>query len=357
MIPGYSDIVRLPRLGKIRLGEKGISQSGKEYPRALDHFNFKDAPAVEAVYGAACKEIDVMFPCEDESKFFDPALRSYGKSRGLFCSSRDGLTAMRVRLGISDGTFGKTPKGQPFDPQGEEYIKRTGEDIAVGEMFEIPCQHLECPFYEHKLCRATTRLLVLLPKVDGFGCWEIDTTSRNGTINLQSYIAAIRAAAGRVSMIPIKLKLQPQEVQVEGKKKVVYVLVPVFEGNLMALLAYAKKLPAPAQVALPAPTIEDTPDDLMPRAGEALDERLGIKQPEVPKPEVAAAARARVGAQQPPQATAKQPVQPVAESEEMEGDGQEPDEPDVQPPQHQAQTQAAKPVTPTTTAPRKRPWG
>lgn len=30
--------LRLPRAGMIRLGEKGVSKSGKEYPRELDYF-------------------------------------------------------------------------------------------------------------------------------------------------------------------------------------------------------------------------------------------------------------------------------------------------------------------------------
>ena len=65
MIPGISDVARLPRLGKIRLGEKRVAQSGKEYPAALDHFNFTDAPDLLKMFGANCKEIDVIIPNEN----------------------------------------------------------------------------------------------------------------------------------------------------------------------------------------------------------------------------------------------------------------------------------------------------
>ena len=51
MIPGVTDKSRLPRLGKIRLGEKATAQSGKQYPRALDHFSLVDAPDVAQIYG------------------------------------------------------------------------------------------------------------------------------------------------------------------------------------------------------------------------------------------------------------------------------------------------------------------
>ena len=49
-IKGLSDKRRLPRLGKIRLGVKAISQkSGKEYPKETDYFVCP--PEVQAVYG------------------------------------------------------------------------------------------------------------------------------------------------------------------------------------------------------------------------------------------------------------------------------------------------------------------
>ena len=38
MIKGISEIRRLPRLGKIRLGEKKTAESGKEYPVETSHF-------------------------------------------------------------------------------------------------------------------------------------------------------------------------------------------------------------------------------------------------------------------------------------------------------------------------------
>ena len=37
-IIGLSEKLRLPRRGKIRLGEKKVSAKGKEYPSALDYF-------------------------------------------------------------------------------------------------------------------------------------------------------------------------------------------------------------------------------------------------------------------------------------------------------------------------------
>src|SRR3990167_11063762 len=142
MIPGISDVRRLPRLGKIRLGMKRTSDAGKAYPAALDHFNFKDAPGVEAIYGANCSEIDIVIPVEDSNVFFPQALKAY-RSSGLFCRCDDGQTATRVRVGPDE-------KGQPRDAQGEAWLAKTGEAVDVGDMFEMPCPHHECPFFERK---------------------------------------------------------------------------------------------------------------------------------------------------------------------------------------------------------------
>lgn len=280
MIKGISDIRRLPRLGKIRLGEKAESSQGKMYPKALDHFNFKDAPEVGKVYGDKAIELDIMLPHEDPEVFFSQARRAYRKS-GLFCKCSNGTDATRVRLGASDGVNTRVPKGEPYDPTGEQYLKETGEAVGIGEMYELPCPGEECQFTESKMCKPTAILMVMLPKVPGFGCYQITTGSINTIIDLNSYIDAIRAAAGRISMIPLKLRLVPKQVQVEGKAKTIHYLTMVYEGTIQSLIAAAHKIPAPVRLALPAMSDleREVPEDLMPAGGAALDAALK------PKPE------------------------------------------------------------------------
>lgn len=275
MIPGISGIRRLPRLGIIRLGEKKQGERGA-YPSALDHFLLKDAPAAEAVYGKECRSLDIVFPTENPEVFFGQDLRAYRKS-GLFCKCSDGHTATRVRLGLSDGLNTKTPKGQPYDPVGEDHLKKTGEDVEVGRMFEMPCLYPECSFFAGKFCKGIGRLLFLLPKVPAFGCWQITTTSWNSMVAINSYVQTVREAAGRVSFIPFKLNLVPQQARVEGKAKTIHVLQVVFEGGLGDLLKYRRKeLAAPIPAAsLPEPSDKEVPDDLVANEGAALDAELG----------------------------------------------------------------------------------
>lgn len=323
MIPGISDVRRLPRLGKIRLGEKK-GEPGHQYPSALDHFSFKDVPWVQDVYGDACKELDIIFPIENQEVFFNQALRAYRKS-GLFCKCEDGVTATRIRVGPSDGTNPKGPaKGQPLDPDGEEFLKEMEllEDINVGDMFEMPCPHTECFFFQKKLCKGVGKLFFMLPKVPKFGCYEIDTTSMNGMVAINSYLDAIRGVAGRVSRIPLKLRLVPKKVQPEGKAKTIFFLEIVYEGTVQQLQKVALALPAPAPAAV-LPTKkeaeEPVPEDLYAQGGQVLEDVVGADKSAPPPPPAASAADAKdlLGgkkevAQAPKPAAAAPPVPPAA---------------------------------------------
>jgi hypothetical protein len=229
-IKGVSDIRRLPRLGKIRLGEKALAQSGKEYPKAVDYFVCPDE--VKKVYGEKPRVLDIMFPVEDTNIFFPQWYKRYGASTGLICKG-DGETAIMV------------------DPE-------------TGEMQEIECCPDECEWYAKKHCRRLANLQFLLPKVPGLGVWQIDTTSFYSIVNLNSAIEMIRAVAGRIRMIPLQLVLKPQEVAPDGKKKTVYVLDLIAPFTLQKLVAVGQAN-APAFL-LPPVDENERPEDLYPDA-------------------------------------------------------------------------------------------
>lgn len=321
MIKGYSDQRRLPRLGKIRLGEKRKNASEKEYPVALDHFNFADAPEVAKVYGDNCKELDVILPVEDTDVFFRQARIAYTKS-GWWCRSDDGETAFRVRRGPSDGA-GRIPKGQPLDPFGEKFIGEQKLDVPVGTIFPLPCAGDECPYAKApaKDCRPIARLLVLLPKVPLLGCWQITTSSWNSMVRLNSYIDVVRNIAGRVSMIPLTLRLVEHEAAPDGKKKKVHVLELYFPGSPDQLRNTAAKLSAPMpRTALPAPgeIDEDVPEDLVSatvlETGEPKAARPAIEPPKRKAANEAkpAAAEANAPAAEPKQEELPGPAQSKA---------------------------------------------
>lgn len=228
MIKGVSDVRRLPRLGKIRLGVKEeSSRTGNPYPRAVDYFVCPEP--VQKIYGPQPRQLDVMFPLDDLEIVFPQWYASYGQGTGLKCKG-DGETAWRV-----------------------------GPD---GSLVEVECAPDECEDYQRQHCRRLGRLQVLLPRVPGVGVWEIATTSFHSIVNINSYLELVRGVAGRIALIPLTLYLEAREVQPEGKKKVVHVMNLRFEGTMQELMRY-RHAPKPTFLLAP-PDDNDRPEDLYP---------------------------------------------------------------------------------------------
>jgi hypothetical protein len=122
-----------------------------------------------------------------------------------------------------------------------------------------------------------------------------------------SQIELIKGLLGRISLVPLKLRLVPLTVQPLGlPKKVVHVLQLQVEATLFELRRQALALPMP-QVALAALDDAEEPGDL-----EAEAEAFFDKQEEEPFPEEAAK----------PEPRAAEPVPAVEPtSEPAQGDG------------------------------------
>lgn len=276
-IPGITDRSRLPRLGKVRLGEKRESKSGKEYPAKLDHFNFKDCPEIAKLYPGECREIyPIYLPADDEDVFFPTARKAY-RSSGLFCACNDGETATRVF--------------SPNDEQGVEYLKQVGQEVKEGEMFDLPCPAEDCPYVSDKYCKPVGRLFIIIPNVPRFGVYEISTSSFNSMVNILSDTRAIRRAVGTVANVPLALRLEPLIVQPGGKKTTVFVLKLEYKGSVYDLAKLGRQIEGkPGLLGIPAPG-DPVPDDIMPRGGESLEAKLSgqptvaMPQPLPPEPE------------------------------------------------------------------------
>lgn len=301
-LTGYTDKVRIKRLGKIRLGKKSISKrSGKEYPEALDHFNFIDAPAVEKVYGDNCRSlVPVYLPFNPEGRARDPLTgreawnfdncwqtsRSSYKSAGLFCRCDERTAipdaegelqyaARRGNKGLADKDGRHTKKGQPIDKQGWTYLKENELQVDVGDMFEMPCPGDECPYWTHSLCKPIGTLDLYLPNVMGRGIWTLQTGSFHSIRNIESVLQQLAEdMSGQVTGVPLVLNLKPQDAQVEGRKKVIFVLELICPLNVQQLAGLKRKaLDTGSFTVLDAlpPASEPIPDDLIPKGGEQLD--------------------------------------------------------------------------------------
>jgi hypothetical protein len=243
-IKGISDRRRLPRLGKIHTGIKAKNKEGVEYPKAVDYFVCP--PEVQKVYGKQPKELKIMFPLEDETIWASQFYRCYSSSRGLVCKG-DGETA---RMLI------------------DEHDNMANRDSQKTEFQTVECKGRDCPHYGIR-CREVMMLQFLLPDVPGLGIYQLDTGSINSMININSAIELIRSITGRISMIPLTLVLEDQEVSPEGKKKTVHVLNLKFEARLADLAQKYKALPGPVDL----PDAEDEiPDLIIPEEQEPVKE-------------------------------------------------------------------------------------
>lgn len=346
-IPGVTDRARLPRLGVIRLGEKRESKSGKEYPAALDHFNFRDCPELAEMFGNECRELyPVMLPADDEEIWFPTSRSAYGQS-GLYCRCSDGETAFRVF--------------KPEDQQSVAYLKsRPDIKVEPGDLFELPCPAEACVWQQKGACKNLGRLFIMLPNVPRFGVYEIRTSSFNSIVNVLNVARAVHNMISRVTGVPFALRVEPIQVQPDGRAKTVHVLNLECRASLVQLAGIRKRLAAAGGSAIAmieAP--EDTPEDLFPHGGQALDDTL--TQRALPLPRAARTTAELAQQMRPSQQTQPEILRPENQPEREEEEenfgppqNQEPQPPPptvVEPPRNPIRRPPRPPIQPPSPAP------
>lgn len=250
-IKGISEIRRFSRGGKIRLGEKRMSQGGKEYPAKLDYFLFDPEderllPFLKQKFGDKPRRLKIAFPSEDAGVVYPQFYKLYTAS-GLQCKG-DGETATRV--------------------------------VAGGSMIDLDCPgpdlcdlSIEKGSHGKPGCKRIATLQFFLVELEQLFTWQISTTSFHSIVNVNSGLELLRQIAGRISFVPIDLCLKPVTIQPDGKKQVAYVLDLVIPVGLQHLNALRPLVGPHAVASLPAP--DDTiPDDLYPAsqiAGPVVD--------------------------------------------------------------------------------------
>ncbi len=236
-IKGISDQLRLPRLGKIRLGIM-VEDAREPYPQPVDYFVCPEP--VQKVFGEKPRELPVMFPSEDDEKWASQFYRCYSRSRGLVCKG-DGQKASA----LVDKYTGHLA---------HKYSHRT-------ETREINCNPECCPAYSNGRCRRVMNLQFLLPDVPGLGIWQLDSSSYHSISNVNSGISLVKALCGHIAMIPLVLRVVSQRAHPNGVGKTVYVLSLDMVGTLAGLMQTGQQ--RSPKVSLPD-SDDDAPDDLFP---------------------------------------------------------------------------------------------
>ena len=245
-IKGLSDVRRLPRLNKIRLGIKATSdRTGGEYPEETPYFVCP--PEVVKIYGDKPTELDVMLPIEDTDICLPQAYEWYGNTAGLKCRG-DGEIAFRA------------------DPKTHAFAER-----------ECPCEMLDVA----NGCKQRMHLRVILHKVNVGGVYQIDTSSINSIIDINSSIFYVRALVGRVALVPLKLKRRLMETHHLGKKQIHYPMIFELEADVTLLNSLREStgriLESCKQYSLPAPVTENPAldaDVIIPHLKDTLKSRF-----------------------------------------------------------------------------------
>jgi hypothetical protein len=246
----------LPRLGKIHLGEKKKNAQGVEYPTAVDYFVCP--PEVSEIFGDKPKSLRIMFPTDDTEQFASQFYRAYSSTRGLICKGNGETAEMLV------------------DSKTKKIADHTAQTT---ELIECECLGRDCPYYDKK-CKEIMMLQFLIPEAPGLGVYQLDTSSINSIININSAVNLIQRALGRIAMVPLTLTLEPLEVQHDGKKKTVHV-INLKTGVRLSDLAQ-KRLSSPVVGELPEPD-DEVPDLLIPENQEPKMQEAKV-QPEANLP-------------------------------------------------------------------------
>lgn len=227
----YSEVRRLPRLGKIRLGLKVQNQAGKEYPKETEFFVCP--PEVEEVYGENPTELDVMLPSDNPEEVFVQKYAMYGKGAGLKCHGNG--------------------------EQAERYNDKTKQ----WEPMACPCPFLKSDANPAGTCTPQSHLMVMLPKVSMGGCWQITTRSFHATVGINSSLDLIRALAGRIALVPLKLRRVPTVTQYGGTKKTHYILNLILDASLQQIAELRQN---PEHLLIPARYQIEGPVDVNPES-------------------------------------------------------------------------------------------
>jgi len=172
------NVIRLPRIGKIRLGIKKVSKSGKEYPTEVDYFVVPEE--VQARYGKEPKILPVMIPVENEEMFLRQYYGCYGGNQKLKCQG-DGETAARRD--------------------------------ENGSIEEIKCPSPDnCDFGKKNKCSARTDMMFVLPDINCGACYQLSTGSINSDIDIRSGIEMAKYLFGRISWVPMEIRREEMKI-------------------------------------------------------------------------------------------------------------------------------------------------
>lgn len=209
---------RLREIGRIRIGEKGVSSTGKPIPKKLDTFRLTSSDrevltTAAHLFGGAVSE------WEDA-----PAGEQWEVT----------TETAALPIVIPPGGVAMT---QHYELWAGGGCKRRcdGAHELIGDQ---PCV---CD-PEARECKPHTRLSVMLRDLPGLGVWRLDTSGWYAAVELAGAIEMVEWAAQSGRMLPARLRLEQRSVKREGEQ-VRRFAVPVIDLDV-TIASLAGAMPA-----------------------------------------------------------------------------------------------------------------
>jgi len=116
--------------------------------------------------------------------------------------------------------------------------------LKSGEETTCPCPRLDQDYKGNTPCKPYGRLNVVLQSMDMIGgSWVYRTTGWNSVQDILGSLMLIKRVAGRLSGIPLMMKLFPKTTQLPRGPVTVYTVSLIFAGSAIALAETAKQCP------------------------------------------------------------------------------------------------------------------
>lgn len=236
---------RLVEVGRIRMGEKRVSQGGKKYPARLDNWRLTSndrsrLEAVASVYGGEITPWEGQFQVTTQTDALDIA----------------------VLPGQAVSQYRELWGQQPADgnkPRPVMCLRRCDGQTEL--LTDKPCVcRTEVEDDDDRACKPTTHLSVILRKIAGIGVWRVTSRGNNAANELAGMAELLEQLTARGVPVPARLRLDKREsVGLDGV--VHHFVVPVIDIDIAlddVFAAQAMGLPARVP-SLPAPTSAPTP--------------------------------------------------------------------------------------------------
>ncbi len=225
--------VKLLEIGKIKCGKLGQERSTKDgrgtyrLPTKLKHFL-------------------VTTTQRDETGNFTPNIAIMKQIAETVNEPWDHLTSIPVYLifnSIEENFYTTYTcyKGKTLICTGDG---ETATNFTTGEEISCPCPKLDRNYKGPTKCKIYGRLNVVLQNMDICGgSWVLRTTSWNTVQDILGSLMLIQKIAGRLSGIPLMLKLFPRTVQLPTGQATIYTTSLIYMGSPYALAEEARQHP------------------------------------------------------------------------------------------------------------------